>query len=259
MKKQLLLLTALLCLVPASYVHAQDGVQASVEPREIQVGALYNGTSLHVTGRIPADSDVVLRFLGAACNLHLKEKGKVCGIMWMNLDSLVFNGVPSVCIVNAAGIPHSPDMKTADDKDGIADPLSLEALKKGVTIENEGAEDENAFEELIKLKKQEGLYREVTGNVFYGETSGGLKQFRADIPVPSRLSPGDYVVEASAIRNGAVIARSEQPVTVKLVGVPAFLAGLAFGHSVLYGVLATVIALLSGLVIGVVFQSKGAH
>lgn len=257
MKMRLILFTALLCLVFSSSVRAQDSVQSSVEPREIQVGALYDGTTVHVTGRIPENSDVVLRFLGGACNLHMKEKGKVCGLMWMNLGSLVFNGVPSVCIVDAAEIPHGAGRQAGGC--AIADSLGLEALKKDVTIENENAGDENAFEELIKLKKQEGLYREVTGNVAYGAVSGGTKEFSADIPVPSRLAPGSYVVEASAVRNGAVVARNEQPVVVKLVGIPAFLAGLAYGHSVLYGILATVIALLSGLAVGSIFQSKGAH
>jgi hypothetical protein len=67
------------------------------------------------------------------------------------------------------------------------------------------------------------------------------------------------MVELDAVRNGEVIARAEQPVTVSLVGFPALLAGLAFGHSALYGILATIIALLAGLGIGLVFQGRGGH
>ncbi|MGO9531585.1 MAG: TIGR02186 family protein, partial [Syntrophobacteraceae bacterium] len=62
-----------------------------------------------------------------------------------------------------------------------------------------------------------------------------------------------------AIRNGEVIARAEQPLTVNLVGFPALLAQLAFGHAALYGILATLIALLAGLAVGLIFQGKGAH
>ena len=56
-----------------------------------------------------------------------------------------------------------------------------------------------------------------------------------------------------------VIARAEQPLAVNLVGFPALLSRLAFGHSLLYGILATLIALLAGLGIGLIFQSRGAH
>ena len=67
------------------------------------------------------------------------------------------------------------------------------------------------------------------------------------------------MVKLDAVSNGKVIARSEQAVTVKLAGFPALLAGLAFGHSALYGILATIIALVAGLGIGLVFQSRGGH
>ena len=259
MKTKLILLAMALCLLAPLGVtaHAGDAPELAVEPQTIHIDAMYNGTTLHVKGSIPADSDLVLRFLGASCDLHMKEKGKVLGMMWMNLDSLVFNHIPSVCIVNAAEL-SDPSGNTSDSDKAI-DSLRLGALTKDATIEGGSATHERAFDELIKLKKQEGLYREVSGNISYGPPADGKKTFQADIPVPSRLNPGDYVVEMSTIRNGSIQARTVQPIAVKLVGVPAFLASLAFGHSALYGILATLIAIMSGLAIGVVFQSKGAH
>lgn len=254
MKTKYFLLAAALCLIFSISAHAQTSAELTVEPRVINVDALFNGTNLRVTGKIPADSDVVLRFLGASCDLHLKQKGKVFGLMWMNLDSLVFNHVPSVCIVDAAELPDAESGKKS-----AVESLSLNALKDSVQIESNGPGHESAFDELIKLKKEEGLYREVSGNIAYGPPSDGAKMFIAEIPVPSRLTPGEYVMEMSAVRGGSVVSRSTEPVSVKLVGAPAFLANLAFGHSALYGILATIIALLGGLAIGAIFQSKGSH
>ncbi len=257
MKTAILVLAVALCLTVGSHALAEGKAEFNVQPQTIDIGALYDGTEIKAEGNVPADASVVLRFLGTSCEMHMKEKGKVFGLMWMNLDSLVFNGVPSVCIVNAAEIPAQPNNNA---KDGALEKLRLEALKEGVTVESDSVNRENAFEELVKLKKEEGLYREVSGNVHFEPASEGRKNFRASIPVPSRLLPGKYIVELSVIRNGVIEARAEQPVDVKLVGIPAFLAGLAFDHSALYGILATVIALLGGLAIGVMFQSKGgAH
>jgi hypothetical protein len=254
MKKRSLILLAL-CLVAASSALAQDSAQMSAEPRNIDIGALYNGTSLTATGSIPADSEAVIRFIGASCDLHMKERGRVGGIIWMGLDSLTFKGAPGVCLISSA-----VDLdRLAAAGDASVRPLKLSGLKDSVRIEANGGEHKGAFEEFLKLKQKEGLYKEILGNIRYGAVSDGQKTFHAVIPVPSRLFPGSYVLELVAVRNGEVIARVNQPVTVKLAGFPALLARLAFGFPALYGVLATIIALITGLVIGVVFQSRGAH
>ncbi len=255
MKISYLILFAGLCLFTVSTAAAQDLVQMTVEPQAISIGALYNGTTLTAKGSLPADSEAIVRFMGTSCDLHMKQRGKVGGIVWMNLDSITFKGAPSVCLVSSA-----VDFKRLEANGGASIRiLRLSGLKGSVQIEAGGGGHENAFEELLKLKQKEGLYREMLGNISYESASQGQKSFLAEVPIPSRLSPGDYTVELDAVWNGEVIARAEQPVTVNLVGFPALLAGLAFGHSALYGILATVIALIAGLAIGLVFQGRGGH
>jgi hypothetical protein len=249
MKKGYFFLLAAFCLLIASEALAQDTARISVEPRGIEIGALFNGTTLTAAGSIPADSEAVIRFVGASCDLHMKEKGRVGGIMWMGLDSLTFKGAPSVCLVSSAVALDRLDVR----------PLKLSGLADSVRIEASGGEHQGVFQEFLKLKQKEGLYKEILGNIQYGKKSDGQKTFQAKIPVPSRLIPGSYSLELAAVKDGKVIARAEQPVEVSLTGFPALLARLAFGLPALYGILATVIALLTGLGIGVVFQSKGAH
>jgi uncharacterized protein (TIGR02186 family) len=245
---------AVFCLFLVSGAAAQDSVRINVEPSTIDIGTFYNGATISATGSIPANSEAVVRFMGAACDLHMKRRGKVAGVMWMNLDSITFSGAPSVCLISSAVDLNQVEFAA---NASIA-PLKLSGLKESIRIESNGNK-ENAFDEFLKLKRQEGLYREMLGNISYKEASDGERQFAASIPVPSRLGPGDYTVELSVIRNGQVIAQSAQPVKVNLVGFPELLAQLAFGRPALYGILATVIALLAGLGIGLVFQSKGSH
>jgi len=258
MRTQSILFAAVLLLFVGTPSHAQDQAQLAVNPQLIEIGAFFNGTTLTATGVVPSDSQVVVRFLGATCDLHMKQKGRVFGVMWMNLDSLIFRGIPSVCIVNAA-----ENLEGLAQKTGVQGPavegLRLSGLKEKAQIETNGGDQAEAFAELIKLKNSEGLYRESSGNISYGEAANGQRSFRAEIAIPSRLLPGDYVVELVAVNGDGIVARAERPVTVKLVGFPALLARLAFDHAALYGVLATVIALLAGLAIGMVFDSKGAH
>jgi hypothetical protein len=249
-----ILLTAL-CLFTASSALAQDLARMSVEPRDIEIGALYNGTALTVTGSIPVESEAIIRFVGASCDLHMKEKGKAGGLLWMGLDSLTFKGAPNVCLVSSA-----VDLDRLEATEGTSvKSLMLCGLENSIRIEASRGEHKDAFKEFLKLKQKEGLYREISGNIHYTTASEGQKTFRASIPVPSRLTPGPYVIELAAVRNGNVTARAEQPVTVSLVGFPALLARLAFGFPALYGILATLTAVLAGLIIGALFQSKSAH
>jgi hypothetical protein len=260
MKAPTIFIAAIGCvMLITTAAFAQEGAQLAVNPQVLDIGAFYNGTTITATGTTPADSHVILRFVGATCDLHMKERGKVFGIMWMNLDSLTFKGVPNVCLVSSA-LAFDNLAGNAEPKEGSAvKALRLLGIKDMASIETNGLDETVAFEEFLKLKQGEGLYREMVGNISYGPPSEGKKSFTAEIPIPSRLTPGKYLVELVAVRDGSIIAQAQQPVTANLVGFPAMLANLAFGHGALYGVLATLIALLAGLAIGLVFQSKGAH
>ncbi len=86
---------------------------------------------------------------------------------------------------------------------------------------------------------------------------GQAAHFQPSWPIPSALAPGNYQVEAVAIKDGAVVGKYATAVEAELIGFPRWLSNLAFEKSLLYGILATLIAIFSGLAIGLVFQSKG--
>ncbi len=88
--------------------------------------------------------------------------------------------------------------------------------------------------------------------------SDGARSFTARFFVPSRLSRADYRVEAFAVSTAGHRA-PERPGAGHPGGRARVPGDLAFNHGAWYGVLASVIALLGGLAIGLVFQSKGAH
>lgn len=249
MKIRTLLVTLALLVVSATPALA-EGVEMMVAPKTIQIDTFYNGTSIRAAGTVPAGCDVLIRTVGSPANLHMKQKGRVLG-MWMNLDSLTFEDVPSIFLVNASGEFAKMEPAAGD--------LRTDGLAKLVRVDPEGVDAGQSFKELLKLKRKEGLYRESPAGVSFGPEADGLRPFEAEIPMPSRLSPGTYKIEAYAIRDGQIVGSESQEVQAVLVSTPAFLSDMAFGHGALYGVLATVVALLSGLAIGLVFQSKGAH
>lgn len=242
------LVLALLSLVLPVAARAAGDLEFSLNPASIQIDALYNGATLAVTGLAPAGSEVIVRFLGAPGEQHMKQKGRALGLLWMNLGSLTYKGVPSVYLVTGT--------KPLDELGPAAEPFGLKGVESEFSVEPAASDTPEARGEFVKLKASEGLYRQNPAGVILDPATGA---FRTDLRIPSRLSPGSYMVEVAALKDGQVVASSRKNIQVNLVSAPALLADMAFGHSALYGVLATIIALLAGLAIGLVFQSKGAH
>jgi hypothetical protein len=142
----------------------------------------------------------------------------------------------------------------------VAIPFRLASFNNTIEIEEEAqSKDFDIIAELLTLKKEQGLYEEKTQGVALGPDTGTGRTFTADLSVPSVIAPGHYSVEAVAIRDGAVVARSTSVVEAEMVGFSKFLSVMAFNKGLLYGVLSTIIAIAGGLAIGIVFQSKGAH
>jgi uncharacterized protein (TIGR02186 family) len=243
--------TSALCAGPALTLNS---------PPSISIGTAYNGTTIPVTGQVAAKAEVVIRFVGMARDLHMKKKGKALGLLWMNMDSLTFTNAPSVCIVESAKSLSELDACGSDSSGKRAITLGLDGLVLQMGLEPEVADKGALFQELLKLKRQEGLYSELTGKVRYRQAGADLKSFSADLPLPSRLSPGSYRLQAYALENGVVVAEQEYPVRIDLTGMAHVMYALAFNHSLLYGLLATIVAVLGGLLMAVLFGGgKGAH
>lgn len=245
-----------ICLIALCAVslpaHAQSDISAQVTPSAITMGAQYDGTSITISGVVPEGNDVVLRFTGAPANIHLREKGKLFGLLWMNVGKIAVNNVPKVCLVDST--------RPYDQIGEAATPLRLEGLRDAIEIEEPAkSPDLDIVHELLLLKQRDGLYHESAGGVTLTEAADGVQTYTATLHIPSALSPGTYRVEAVALRDGAVTGTTSVPVEAKLTGFPEWLNALAFDNGLLYGIMATIIAIISGLAIGMVFQSKGAH
>jgi uncharacterized protein (TIGR02186 family) len=251
----LLLLAGLLC--SPHPVRSAATLRAELEPAVIHIGAFYNGARVSVTGEAPADSEVVLRVTGKRRDLELKKKGRVLGILWMNLETVTFRQVPDVYLLYTSK-DFENMVQSNPGEPGVRE-VGLESLESQIDIKPAAADRHDLFQELLKLKKSEGLYAVRGDAVHYKEVHGPTKQFAAILLMPSRLTPGEYLVEAFALNHGKIAATSSS-LKVDQVGLPALLSALAFEHGGLYGALATLIAIAAGLLMGFLFKgSKGAH
>ena len=99
--------------------------------------------------------------------------------------------------------------------------------------------------DFLRLKEQEGAYREQSGHVNLVPVGSGT-QYALDFDWPKKLPPGSYRVAVYACCGGKVVAQSAASLQLVEVGFPAYITKLASDKPWFYGIGAVVVAVLAG-------------
>ncbi|RJX29149.1 MAG: hypothetical protein C4531_10880 [Desulfurivibrio sp.] len=254
----LFFLFATLISLPSA-LRAEQPVTVNLDPASINISAFYNGTDVIVTGEAPADAELLIRLSGTRHDVTLKKKGKVGGLLWMNVGEVTFENVPSVYLLyTSKGLGEVAMSRESNRWDSMG--LGFEAIKQEMKVTPAANDKEVVFKEFMKLKKHEELYKLTPDAVRFAATNGPMKPYTATIHVPPKLKAGDYQVDVLAISSDSIVAGPSQQLKLSQTGFPAFLSSMAFGRSLVYGVMSVVIAVFAGLGTSMVFRSKGgAH
>jgi uncharacterized protein (TIGR02186 family) len=224
-------------------------------PQKLLITSFFHGEEISIQALIPADHEVALRMLGPEEDLHLLEKGRVWGL-WMNVRQVTFHHVPKLYLLHTSkNLSALADQETRDRL--RMDYRSLLSRSLGT---DEVPSKSLLLDQLIKLKEHDKLYQIQAGSIRIKSLGdGSLDQIDAKLPLPARISPGSYTLELISFYNGRGTLLQRKSIEVRLSGFPDLLYRLARENGLIYGVLAVVFATLSGLAIGVVFTSRGAH
>ncbi len=233
----------------------------------LQITTFYNGTTLEASGTLPADADVLLHVIGAKKDVALKVKGKVAGLLWMNKTDVELENAPAVYMVytpEKVGKDLLLSQLEGDAKALVKDVAMLgigyKALVKDIAIKPETADKKFIFGEYVKLMEKARVYGVYNGSVEYGPIKDGKKSFAVTLIIPPKMNAGKYLVEAITIKDGKAVGQASEEITIELSGLPKIIASLSYKHSLLFGIMAVVIAVATGLLIGVLFKGGGgAH
>jgi uncharacterized protein (TIGR02186 family) len=242
-----------LCSAPA----AGERLVVSLSDHRVMVASNFTGEELVLFGGIESDAasrprrggyDIAVTVTGPRQTTVTFRKERMAGI-WVNADSRVFEDAPSYLAV----LSNQP-------LDAIASTETLRRLQLGldnillpqrasVNIAAAGRQDpfRMAF---IKLKRDHGLYREVSNGVtFLAPTL-----FRASIPLPAEVQVGTYEVDVRLLVDGMQIARAPAPFEVYKSGFEQVVSSAARDHGVLYGLATAAMALATGWLASIVFR-----
>ena len=241
-----ILLVAMLSL-PAQA--ASPGVQ--VTPNEIEIGAFFDGASVTVAGEFPAGAGAVMEIIGQTQDEHLMRKGRRGGL-WMNVGEITIQGAPSLYLTAAT------DAKLLAQAPADA-PWGYAALGKRIKFAGkvQAGKETELFQQFLKLKESEGLYAELAKGLEVSPTPGGGVVGRVIFPLPGKIRPGTYRVRLAVVAQGQVVEQKDADLIVQQTGFPALLYSLAYEHAASYGILAVVIALVTGGIMGYLFTGKG--
>jgi hypothetical protein len=152
----------------------------------------------------------------------------------------------------------SKDLLTSATKEAA---WGYRSLEKHITFSGDitAAERPEFMNQFLQLKESENIYASHPGALKIESASGGQSLVTGSFYLPTTTKPGTYKILLSVIQDGKVASRASADLQVAMVGFPAMLSNLAYGHGATYGIIAVVIAIVTGFAMGFLFKGGGGH
>ncbi len=252
-RQKIVSVTGLLLILASPALVWGASLDLKVIPDLVEVGAWFRGHRVTVSGMIPKGAEVVMEVVGQTSDEHLMRKGRRGGL-WMNVGEIEIHNAPSLYMVMSSN-PALLETGATEVPWGFA------ALKRRVTLSGMVSDQEKPefFNQFMELKGSEGLYTNFKTPAKKSQAAADLVPVEGEFRLPTNVKPGTYEVCLTVIQDGQVIAKKCGELQVTMVGFPAMLYTLAYEHGATYGILAVVIAIITGFAIGFLFKGGGGH
>jgi len=226
-------------------------VDLHLSPASISIGSFFQGTELQITAVIPPRAAAVIEVRGPKRVEHLARKGRRWGL-WMNTGELVISEVPNLYFFTTS----EPSLATAADAS-----WGYQALKRGARVQGAVQPEGDAFflDQFIALKESEGMYVAKPDKITVAPGPEGCQTVTARFHLPARVRPGGYQVALRVVQDGRTLEEKQQGLPITKVGLPSLVSTLAHEQAVLYGIVAVLIAIITGFLMGFFFKGKGSH
>lgn len=241
-------LAAFLPGVPGAHAQpvAPPSLTAELSERRIEVTTAFTGGEILVFGATErliheGGDEVIVLATGPTTSLVVREKVERLGL-WINGASSRFNRVPSYWAV--AGTRPVGELLDVAGRTELR--LGLDLLP----LVQLGSRSPSFRLALAEGQQRSGHWLEQVRPV---EVSGG-RLFHARLPLPATVATGEYRVQVMLVRERRVVARQELQLEVVRTGSAAWIADVARGQPVLYGLACIVLAGFAGWLGSVLFR-----
>jgi hypothetical protein len=252
---RLVILVAALLVIFGGVASAE--LTATANHDHIKIDFLYHGSTLSIRGTSDPGTDLIVKIASPEGHQALKKKGKVGGLLWMNVGELKFDHIPGFYEVHST--KNLDDILSQDERDKYV--LGYPALERHAEISPLSAEGEKDtwFKEFVRYKEASKLYATSTGTISLTNTDG-KQNYYILTEWPYQAQPGEYLVTVYAVKDKKISEKAEAKVMVEQAGVVKTLAGMAKEKASVYGLLSVLAALGAGFGVGLIFRKGGgAH
>ena len=236
--------------------HAEQLV-VSLSNHRVAVTSSFVGENLVLFGTIEPDRssavlrdsyDLVVTVTGPRQTLRTRRKERVLGI-WVNVDSREFVRVPSYLGI-LSNRPVS-EIAPTDTLRSLQVGLNHVILTQRIGADFADTVPDDPFRvAFLKLETEAKAYLESpTAVTFLTPTV-----FRAAIPLAADAPTGNYAIDVKLFADGKMVARTTSALEVIKAGFEQFVADAARDHGLLYGLIASLMALVIGWFGSVVFR-----
>jgi uncharacterized protein (TIGR02186 family) len=238
---------------------AQQKVVTAASKNLIEIGLSYRGDQVHFFGVNPAPgTDLIIKLTAEKEEqIKLSVKGKV-GPFWMTVKQYEVSGAPFMYKIHASK-PISEIVSPAVAQElEIGYPAIRHKMKLHL-IRGEAAPDDadKVFKGLLKIKERANLYNIVEDPARLQVAEGKL--FKHYFRFPAAATEGLYQVESFCFKKGDLVGYGKDVIEIKKVGLEHWLTYTSQNKPLFFGILAVVIAMGAGLLVGVIFRKGGHH
>lgn len=245
--RQAALLLCLFCGGLAALAAQATELVADLSQHEIKISTGFSGTDLLLFGAADPSGDVVVVVSGPDGRAIVRKKERISGI-WINADSVAFDTVPGFYHVSATAGLMGEKLGQVLSETGVG--LRYLSLSPTSAMAPDRAGEFGSA--LLRRKEARGLYVSEPGII---EFVGGTL-FRTKVSFPATVPTGEYRVDVYHVKNEWVEAVTTIPLKVAKVGMEEKIFRFAHDKPALYGLVAILIAALSGYGAGMLFGRR---
>ncbi|TIQ17407.1 MAG: TIGR02186 family protein [Mesorhizobium sp.] len=249
-------LSLLAALSPArAQTPVTENIQIGLSTDHVSITAGFSGADLTIFGSLEnADPrvarqgryDIVVVLEGPARPVVVRRKDRVLGI-WINLESETFENVPV-----------SYSVATTRPLQDVTDPNSYKQLSLGAAnIYMQPADDDDSPATIQEFTA--ALRERKTATDLYSVNVGGVQflsqnLFRATVRLAPNVPVGTHKARAFLFKSGLFIKESSAQLEIRKSGFEQSIFRVAHDYSLLYGIFAVSLAMLTGWLGRLVFR-----
>jgi Putative transmembrane protein (Alph_Pro_TM) len=226
-----------------------------VVPERVEIDLSYNGANIEVGAQVPAGYEAAVRLMSRPERLELKKLGKKAGLLWMGAGTVTFENIPVVYQV----------LSTAPLADLGPPALRAQWMLGYESLIPDHTPGADLRGELVGLKEHGGLFALREGALARtGQNSPPSAATGAETPqrlrgtfrLPASAPAGDYSVDLIGFKDQHAVHLASATLHIEHAGAVRIMRHLALDHGTAYGGAASLIAIVVGLLTGVLFRSR---